>query len=64
MHTFFVSAGERISNKSSIEKWIQNSVDGMMKQSIANTGFVNMATLGVGDIKTFVAAVQACKRQP
>mgnify|MGYP001616400147 CR=1 FL=1 len=52
------SAIIRIADKCPVKKRIQKAVDGVMHQPITDARFMNMPTLGVIDIKTFVAAVR------
>jgi len=51
------TAGKRVRNEFLIKKWIENLVDCMMKQSIANPGFMNMPRLWIRDIESVITAM-------
>jgi len=57
MRSLSVSAGKRISNESLVKKGVKFSVNGTMKQAVANTCLVNISWLRVRNSESLIAAV-------
>ena len=57
MRSLANSAGVRIVDKSFFEKRIKQAVNGVVKQSVSDAGFMDMPSLRVIDIKTAVSAM-------
>jgi hypothetical protein len=57
MGTFVFSTGVRVGDESLIIDWIKLTIDGVMKESIADGGFMDISGLGIRYIERFVWAV-------
>lgn len=57
MRAFFVSARIGIGNESFIEKWIKNSVNGVMQQAISHAGFVDVSGFWIIAFESLITAV-------
>ena len=57
VRAFVDTARIRIVNKTLVENWIQNAVNGVVQNSIAHPGFVNQTSFGIADIKRVIRTV-------
>ena len=57
VHSFVVAAGERVGDERFVEKRIENAVDGVVQETVTDSGFVDMATFGVGDVEAVIGGV-------
>jgi hypothetical protein len=57
MGTLIITAGVRIVNETYIKVWVQDAVDRVVDQAVANTRFMNITTLGISNDEVFIAAV-------
>jgi hypothetical protein len=57
MRPLIIPARKRIAGKGSVKKQIQYSIDCVMKQSVSDTGFMDISRLRVVNSEIFVAAV-------
>lgn len=57
MGAFAEAAGIGIGDEGLIKKWIKDSVDSVVKEPIANAGFVNVPRFGVANVEGLITAV-------
>ena len=57
MRAFSDSARKRIGDEFPVEIWIEYTVYGVVQETVANTCFVNVSWLRVGDVEFLISAV-------
>jgi len=57
MRTFFVPTGIRVSDEGFVEEWVEDTIECMVQESIADGGFVNVSRFRVGDCEGVIAGV-------
>ncbi len=60
VRSFTDAAGIGIGDKSSVKERIKNAIDGVVKQTVADLGLVDVSRLGVGNVESLIWAVLVC----
>ena len=57
VRTFSITARERIGDKCPVEEWIELAINSVVDKPVMHAGFMDIAWLWVGNIKSVIAAV-------
>ncbi len=60
MRSFIEAAGIGVGNEGAVEMGIEDAIDGVVQESVANSCFVDIAGLGVADTEMRVRTMTIC----
>jgi len=60
MRALAIPARIRIGDKGSVKEWVKYPINGVMEQSVSDTGLVNASRLRVGNAEGLIPAMLVC----